>query len=269
MTLPLNLVLVRHGESEGNVANRHSRKGDNHFFTAEHLARHSSSWRLTDRGTLQAKAAGRWLRENGHGTFERYYSSEYIRAVETAANLELPNASWRLEFNIRERDHGFADVIRADERAERFHEYDKQYAAHRFYAPLPEGETMATLCQRLKSGFLTQIKEGKPAGSVIAVSHSNVMWALRVILERWSARHYHEASVAEREDEKINNCQIIEYSRVDPRDSSHILPSMGWVRSVCPWDLGRSPNEWRAITRPRYSNSDLIALVNAHERLIA
>jgi len=29
--LPIDIILVRHGQSEGNKANKASRKGDNHF----------------------------------------------------------------------------------------------------------------------------------------------------------------------------------------------------------------------------------------------
>ena len=40
--MPLILVLVRHGQSEGNVASKYSRKGDDTLFTSEFLARPSS-----------------------------------------------------------------------------------------------------------------------------------------------------------------------------------------------------------------------------------
>jgi hypothetical protein len=48
MGMPANLVLVRHGESEGNIATALSKKGDNSMFTEAFLNRHSSTWRLTD-----------------------------------------------------------------------------------------------------------------------------------------------------------------------------------------------------------------------------
>jgi len=63
MTMPIDLVLVRHGESEGNVARRSSAAGDNSVFTEEFCGRHNSRFRLTDRGREQARAAGAWLRE--------------------------------------------------------------------------------------------------------------------------------------------------------------------------------------------------------------
>jgi broad specificity phosphatase PhoE len=59
----------------------------------EFLRRHSSKWRLTDLGRQQAEAAGKWLRENFPGkSFDRFYVSEYIRCMETAARLDIPHA---------------------------------------------------------------------------------------------------------------------------------------------------------------------------------
>ena len=65
MPMPEDLYLVRHGESEGNLVNERSWKGDDSLFTQEHLGRHSFEWHLTDRGIEQAKAAGAFLRERG------------------------------------------------------------------------------------------------------------------------------------------------------------------------------------------------------------
>src|ERR1700722_18361885 len=82
MAMPLDLVLIRHGESEGNVAFGKSRQGDDSHFTPKFLTRHSSHWRLTTRGAHQARCAGDWLRENVAESFDRYYVSEYLRAME-------------------------------------------------------------------------------------------------------------------------------------------------------------------------------------------
>src|SRR3989338_6760651 len=94
--LPIDLIFIRHGQSEGNVANKASRKGDNSFFTPEFRDRHSRSFRLTDKGISQAKAAGKWIRKNIPMPFDRFYVSDYVRAKETAACLDLEAAQWRV-----------------------------------------------------------------------------------------------------------------------------------------------------------------------------
>ena len=73
---------MRHGESEGNVAFNRSVAGDHSLYAGKFLDRHSSQWRLTDRGREQAHLAGKWMRENMDTEFDGYYTSEYLRAME-------------------------------------------------------------------------------------------------------------------------------------------------------------------------------------------
>ena len=110
------LVLVRHGESEGNVAYQRSKMGDASMYSGEFLRRHSGQWRLTDQGIEQAEAAGAWLRAHYPEGFERLYVSEYLRAKETAGHLNLPPGGasgdpkkahmWFAELVLREREFG-------------------------------------------------------------------------------------------------------------------------------------------------------------------
>src|SRR3989338_3802754 len=119
LALPLNLTLIRHGESEGNLAQRASKKGDESLWLSPGFSnRYTSNYRLTSKGRDQAKKSGRWLLANfpelsltpssGPETNARirYYCSEYIRAQETAANLGLPHAQWTVSFALREREKG-------------------------------------------------------------------------------------------------------------------------------------------------------------------
>ncbi len=91
-----------------------SRNGDHSLYSGEFLKRHSSQWRLTDEGREQAKIAGEFIRKEmkllseQHGSqfqLYRHYVSEYIRAQETAARLELPNARWFSEVFLRVSQH--------------------------------------------------------------------------------------------------------------------------------------------------------------------
>lgn len=92
MTLPIDLVLERHGESEGNAAKRRSKKGDDSALTEEFLKRHSASFRLTAKGRRQARQAGKIIRREFPKGFDRYITSEFLRAKETAALLGIPGA---------------------------------------------------------------------------------------------------------------------------------------------------------------------------------
>ena len=96
------LVLLRHGESEGNVAYEASVAGDHSMYSGAFLERHSALWRLTEKGEDQAKIAGEWLRNNikcssDRRQFDCHFTSEYVRAMETAGLLGLSGARWRPE----------------------------------------------------------------------------------------------------------------------------------------------------------------------------
>lgn len=266
--LPRDLILVRHGESEGNVANRHSRAGDNRDFTTAFLNRHSASLRLTEKGKEQAKAAGKWLKNNGFTAFDRYYVSEYARAMETAALLDLPQANWYTDFQLRERDHGRADIVSDDVRKSQFAEYMQFRERHLLYAPWPDGESMADVCDRLRNNIIDTLHRELADKRVVIVSHGDLMRAFRIILERMLADDYHAIDHEDPPWFKVGNGQVIHYTRVDPNDPKHVLPRLGWVRSVNPFDPDFAGHDWKEIVRKTYSNEELLQLANRSERLI-
>lgn len=266
--LPLELALVRHGQSEGNAALKRSRVGDHSDYTADFLNRHSANLRLTNKGREQAKAAGKWLKENGLDTFDRHYVSEYTRAVETAAFLDLPNAQWYMDFQLRERDHGRADVVPNNVRQEQFAEYMRLRQMHLFYAPWPDGESMAEVCDRLRGNIIATLHREMSSKRVVVVSHGDIMRAFRVILERMPANVYHAIDKEDPPYYKIGNGQVIHYTRVDPNNPKNILPYFGWVRSVNPYDPTYGGHDWKPIVRKRYTNDELMAMAKSTTRLI-
>lgn len=266
MAMPMDLVLVRHGQSEGNAANKLSRRGDNRAFTEEYRKRHSSQWRLTDAGIRQAQAAGAWIREHIGGVFDRYYTSEYLRAMETAALLRLPEATWFADFYLREREWGELDVMPDNERLERYGESLQRRTQDTFYWTPPGGESIAALCLRIDRVLDTLHREcdGK---RVIIVCHGEVTWGFRIRLERIPQRRYRELDFSSNPHERVHNGQVIHYTRRSPV-GGQVVPYFSWMRSVCPWDMSKSCNEWETIIRPRYGNDDLLAIVREVQRLV-
>jgi len=259
--MPIDLVLVRHGESEGNHAFALAAQGDLRYFTpgSPFLQRHGSRWRLTARGREQARAAGAWVRQHIGPYFDRYLASEYLRAMETAAYLELPEAHWHCEFYLRERDWGKFDLIPFEQRRREYAEDMRRQSLDRFFWSPPDGESMATLCLRIDRVLGTLHRECADK-RVILVCHGEVMWAFRVRLERISQQEYQRLDYSRDILDKIHNCHIMHYTRRDPH-TGRVVPFVGWFRSVCPWDMTRSRNEWQPIERRSYSNEDLLAVV--------
>jgi NAD+ kinase len=269
MGMPLELLLVRHGDSKGNEAVRRSKQGDHGAYTDAFKNQHSSLWRLTDLGREQARIAGAWIRDNVGDHFDRYYTSEYIRAQETAANLGLPGARWYCEFYLRERDRGDIDVIAQNELAEKYEDSLRRREIDAFYWTPPNGESMAQLCLRVDRVLNTLHREcdGK---RVIINCHGETMWALRIRLERMSQARYRELDASKDPKDRIHNAQILHYTRRHPfSDSPNAqFPAYEWMRSVCPTDLSLSRNEWEQIQRPSYTNEQLLENVEKHPRMI-
>jgi NAD+ kinase len=265
MTMPVDLVLVRHGESEGNLAFERERHGGESLFTPEFLGRHSSRWRLTRRGVGQAESAGKWLRANVAPAFDRYIVSEYLRAMETAAHLSFPTARWGLEFYLRERDWGAFDVMSFEQRRQRYSEDLARRELDTFFWTPPGGESMAAVCLRVDRILDTLHRECFDR-RVLIVRHGEVMWAFRVRLERMSQETYRELDRVRDPKVKLHNCQVLHYTRREPA-TGELAEHLDWVRSVCPWDTSLSENEWRRIVRGRCTNENLLASVEKTERL--
>src|SRR5688572_6198328 len=176
MTMPIDLVLVRHGESEGNVLKKRAEKGDSTGFTDEFRARHSSKFRLSDRGIEQAKAAGAWLKANGFASFDRYYVSEYLRAKETAGllGLQLGSRRWFADFALRERDYGLWDTMSFEERSRKFEDYVRHQTRDGKYWMPPGGESVSEVALRIGRTLDTLTRECGDK-RVIIVSHGEVM----------------------------------------------------------------------------------------------
>eukprot|EP00727_Mastigamoeba_balamuthi_P006127 m51a1_g2133 putative phosphoglycerate mutase family protein (377) ;mRNA; r:1709261-1711117 len=264
--MPIDLVFVRHGESEGNLAQDHARAGDMSCWDEGMSDRHTSRYRLTDRGRAQASQAGRWLQKHFPEGFDQYFCSEYVRAMETAACLELPGVLWTLNLYLRERDAGmYAGKAKtpAESQNKEMIAEKKRRQRDEFYYAAPGGESIASTCFRVDM-FLRFLSQNCAGLRVIAVVHRNVMMALRVVIERIPQLRFEEVLLKDH-DSYMDNCHILHYSRRDPV-SREIHTHLNWVRSLLPWrnvDKG-----WMQIMRPRFTNADLAKMVESVPQIV-
>lgn len=286
MSMPRDLVLVRHGESVGNVALGAERAGDVSLFTEEFATTPGHRWAITGAGEAQARATGAWLtqtfnlQEQGH--FDRYYVSPYRRTRQTAAHLGLSrrvpdtqgeateeSARWMLNRAFRERDWGAIGTI---SRAEfnRRPEYELS-ARQRQHDPLywtpPGGESVADVAENRVRNILRKIDTGGASGGrVLAVTHGETMMAFRLVLERLSDEAFEalDADPAHR----LPNCAVLHYSATGPE--TRMYPNLRWLRQVNPVITGNDPTdpahwamqvgEWQWIEFRTYDNATLLTL---------
>ena len=173
----MKIVLVRHGESEGNVI--HEINDDPKRIV-----------NLTAKGRAQAEAAAERLRSV---PFTHAYASEFPRAQQTAAILLRHHAlELCIDARLNERSSGmdglpvdvFNDYVRAD------------------YLRIkpPQAESFLEQMDRLRS-FLDETAARHPDGTVLAVSHENPIVAALVLSSAEPERVVHT---------KLANCEAVE-----------------------------------------------------------
>jgi broad specificity phosphatase PhoE len=184
---PERLYLVRHGQSEGNVARDAADESGAHEIDIEVR---DVDVPLSALGRRQAQAVGRWFAALAPSERpEIILSSPYLRARETAEIIcregALAGGPGRtiVDERLREREFGIFDRLTTAGIRHRFPEE----AAHRrrlgkFYHRPPGGESWADVILRLRS-MLNTINLHYCDRRVLVVCHQVVVLCFRYILE--------------------------------------------------------------------------------------
>ncbi|HSI21270.1 MAG TPA: histidine phosphatase family protein [Verrucomicrobiae bacterium] len=268
MPLPIDMILVRHGESEGNVVHGKDYRGeDRSDVPREHGERHTSDYRLTDKGIMQAKAAGEWIRKNIPGQFDKYVVSSYARARETAGYLDLPGAGWEIDPYLAERNSGDLMRISRAEIAVKHEENAAIRALNAFYWNPPNGESRLVAALRWDR-VINSLAQRYSDGRVVIVAHGTIIETAMMRRLHWTVEDF----LAWKEDNdprhEVHNCQVLHFTRKDPK-TGQINPSVRWWRTVCPWDLSKGEGEWQAIEKNLLSSKELLQQVEKFPRYIA
>ncbi len=207
----MELVLVRHGESAGNVARD---EAEVRGLDRIHLeATRDTDVPLSKLGERQAEALGRWL---GEQPPERrptaVLTSPYVRAIRTAEIAlqagRLSAGPLRIDERLREREFGVLDRLtrRGIER-----EFPDQVrlrsALGKFYHRPPGGESWCDVILRLRSVMETVSRELR-GERVLLVCHSVVVLCFRYLLEQLTE----EQILAVDRAVDVANCSVTSYA---------------------------------------------------------
>lgn len=146
----MKLYFIRHGQSQANL---------NHFFAGQ------TQVTLTEQGRNDARRAGQLLQSI---SFDRVYSSDLIRAMETR-KIALPDAEAISTPLLREIDVGALEGYTLQQCLEKFGEAMAENRAVYDFTPYG-GENVAMVRQRLRS-FL-QALEDAPCDRVAVFAHA-------------------------------------------------------------------------------------------------
>lgn len=189
------LILVRHGESEGNVARDAAERAGAEVVAVEQC---DADVPLSARGLRQATALGRWLAELPAARRPRVvWSSPYCRAHETAVialcEADVP-LDVRTDERLRDRELGILDLLTArGVRARYPDEDDRRRRLGKLYYRPPGGESWADVALRLRS-FLRDLVTDDPA---LIVCHDAVILLFRYVLEGLSETELRAVAAAD------------------------------------------------------------------------
>jgi len=220
MALPSLLVLVRHGESEGNVMT----PGERALYDKP-----THRYDLTELGKSQATKAGKWLAENGYGEFDAHYSSYYKRALDTMS-LISPGGRIIEDSRLQEAQRGVYHLMLKEKAWETSEGEKTRFEREGLYHYRPfGGENWPDIEMRVHS-FIETLRQEHSGEKVLVVCHGNWLVLFQRVIQGWPI----DRCLVEYKN--TNNCGITIYKCYGSNKRSDMIP-------VCyneiPWD---SPN---------------------------
>lgn len=209
---PAEIVLVRHGQSVGNIAAEEAGASG-----AERLDLdfRDADTPLSETGRAQARAVGAYLQGGDQRDCpDVIVSSPYRRAAETAAAAV---ESWGcahelvLDERLRERDLGVFDGLTSTGiRAAYADEAERRARVGKFYYQPPSGESWCDVTLRVRS-LLADLREGYEGKRVWLFTHQAVIMTFRYVLE-----HLTEEELLEIDRSlDLPNCSLTSYRAGD------------------------------------------------------
>lgn len=211
---PSQLIIVRHGQSAGNVARdlAHDAAEDRIILDAR-----DADIPLSDLGRQQAASLGRWFAEQEAGARpEILLASPYLRACQTGTVFRdhggaPEDAAICFDERLREKEFGILDGL-TTMGIRNIHPDQAEFRTllGKFYHRPPGGESWCDVILRLRS-VMDMISLHHAGRRVMIFTHQVVVLCLRYIIEGMTEA---EILAIDREGD-VANCAITDY-RYDP-----------------------------------------------------
>ncbi|WP_312180605.1 histidine phosphatase family protein [Arthrobacter sp.] len=173
------LILIRHGESAGNVAATQAQLTGAEVID---VGLRDADVPLSGAGEQQSQALGEWLA--GLPAQERpesVWCSPYLRARQTAELAGL--APFRVDERLRDRELGILDLLTSAGVAARYPiEAQRKQRLGKFAYRPPGGESWADVALRLRS-LLRDLDDAEDGRRVAVVCHDAVILLMRYVCE--------------------------------------------------------------------------------------
>lgn len=179
MSYPKRLVLVRHGESVGNLVDSTERT---------RLSIGTNLFPLTDRGRKQAAITAEWIRQEYKDGFDAMFSSYYTRAIQTAEIIKsvVDTGKYFVDPRLVEAQRGIYHHLNHAEIALKFPEEHQRRDKEGLYHYRPwGGENWPDVELRLLS-LMRDLRLDRPGEEIILVGHGHSFLLLQRLLDGFS-----------------------------------------------------------------------------------
>jgi broad specificity phosphatase PhoE len=225
-----HLVLIRHGEDEGDVRRAAWRRGE--LIAATKVREREE---ITPTGEEQSRRAGLWIQEYvvkayDLTSFDGCYVSSALRSEQSAAALGLTSAVWQEDHDLDERNRGRIRGLRPEQHRKLYpRSFEQMNESPQQWLP-PGGESLVPDVTARVRRFMQNI-EG--ARAVVVETHRDWIWAAGIVL-----------GFAVNTDD-IHNGQVIHLTSLNP-DTGEQASDLRWIRSIDPAAV-TGAGEWQAI----------------------
>lgn len=231
------LWLIRHGQSEGNVADDAAKQAGSATVPIEIR---DPDVPLSDLGRRQAAAVGkRWKNSAPADRPDLVFSSPYERAFATA-RIAIEESGLALDVRhderLRERDLGLFDGLTALGIRERYPEEAKRRAKlGKFYYRPPHGESWVDVALRVRN-FMGELWSDNPSAAVAVFSHQAVLFVTRYVIEGLTEaeildidRHtrFHNGGITSYEAAEGKPLRLIEHDDIGHLDENETPATAG------------------------------------------
>lgn len=222
---PRRIILIRHGESEGNV--------DRIVYNSKP----DYALLLSQKGMQQAAEAGKKLHKLVKEESIHFYISPLFRTVQTFRQIAKAfpenQYKWQEEPRLREQEWGH---LRTLEQCKTVDKERDEYGT--FYYRIPDGESAADVYDRVSDVFNTLFRDFEKSSfpqNAVMVTHG---MTIRLFLMRWF--HY---TVAEFEQlANPNNCDIV-VMELQENGKYKLITPLHHRRASHAWKLDENPDK--------------------------
>lgn len=232
-----HLVLVRHGEGEGDERRAAWKRGETYV-----SMKRPEDEALTAAGIEQSRRAGLWIAKHileryALKDFESYLVSMSLRSAQSAVAMNFRNVVWLGDERLDERNRGRVRGLQPEQHQKLFPaSYEKMQSDPLHWIP-PDGESILAVAERWRSLY----EDIRYLRSVVVIGHRDQIWAAQQPLE-----HLSEAELLAVNTDEIPNAQIIHYTSIDP-ETGEQAPALMWKESIDPMKPELSTG-WHELT---------------------